>query len=290
MINRLQTTFLTSFSSPVIHDKVYWKGIAILGAFGSSLVLAFYLYSRVPVKTDIKTILPAPPLTAKQVRIQKYQNMIQNLLLPNEYLGNAIDNGDCFYHALSQALEQIGVHKTAKELRMNISNCLQDPNYRKSFKLHMERDQRGLESFEKYQKYVGYTNDELTQLRVRDPDAPVGPYWGDPSREGLLLCQVYNFNLRIISAGFRENEIENDPEYKKWAQAKAEVAEDAHIFQDFEKNVQNRLVELYSRDDLYYIGDDTYPTGDFYQNTCTLALFENHFVPVLQRKQAASQT
>ncbi|MBP7074494.1 MAG: hypothetical protein KBA81_03825 [Rhabdochlamydiaceae bacterium] len=283
MTNRVQATFLTSFSSPVKHDKVYWKGIAILGAFGSFLVLAFYLYGRLSVKTDIKPNLPAPSLTAKQVRKQKLEALIQSMLSPNEYLGEAIDNGDCFYHALSNALEQIGVHKTPKELRMNISSCLQDSNHQLTFKHHIEQDSRGVESFEKYQKYVGYTNEELTQLRFIDLDAPTGPYWGDPSREGLLLCQMYGFNLRIISAGFQENKVENDPGYKKWVQAKEEAPEGAPILQTYEDEIQKRLVELYNQDGFYFTGDDTYPIGDFYQNTCTLALFENHFVPVLQK-------
>lgn len=285
MTNRVQATFLTFFSSPTKHDKVYWKGIAVLGAFGSFLVLAFYLYGRLSVKTDIKPILPGPSLTTKQVRMQKYQSSIQNMLLPNQYLGEAINNGDCFYDALAQALEQIGVKKTLKELRMNISNCLQDSKYQKSFKLHIEGDPTGVESFDQYQKYVGYTNDELTQLRVRDPDAPTGPYWGNPLREGLLLCKIYQFNLRIISAGILENEVRKDPEYKKWAHAKLGVNEDAPIFKVYEENIQNRLIQLYSQDNLYYTGDETYPEGDFYQNTCTLALFENHFIPVLQKPQ-----
>ncbi len=265
------------------YDKISWKALAVLGTLGALLMLAYYLHK--PRVSVVKTNEPVAP-TVKTIRVEKLKNKIQKILLPTECLGKAADNGDCFYDALATALKQIGITVSCKKLRLDIAEALNTPKWAEKIKHSISQDPRSIDNFENYQNCVSFTHDELEKLRKTDPQAP-DPYWGGADREGLILCEKYQFNLRIISAGCMETLVENDKEYQKYTKGRAEdldlYSPEAPIHKMNEEKIQNRLIELYQQNHIYYNGDETYPKGAPYERTCTLALYENHFVPVLAK-------
>lgn len=270
-------------------NSITLKAVLILGALGAFLCAAYYLHkSRVsfqkPQQDDKKAALPPSPPTVKQIRFEKLKKLVQRELLETQRLGEAIDNGDCFYDALSQSLAEIGIQKTSTDLRAVIVEYLK--TNAEEMEKDIERDPRGIDTFENYKKYVGYSNDEMTTLLRDDTTISVGSYWGDAAREGVILCRAFKFNLKIIGAGCLESSIESDAVYQKLSGHKTEdqgtFPADAPIHQHNEQMIQERLATLYGEDRFYYVDNDTtYPKGESYTRTCTLALFENHYVPVL---------
>lgn len=83
--------------------------------------------------------------------------------------GQAVDNGDCFYHAFAQSLNEQR-RKTGEkpvtvvELRKQVAKHLND----ESIAQHWSKD--------------------------------VTPVWGNPDREGKALCQIYKVNLCFYAA------------------------------------------------------------------------------------------
>lgn len=221
-------------------------------------------------------------LTVKEIRVEKFLKLIEKKLSDTQYLGKAIDNGDCFYDALSQTLKHIGIDVPPKQMRLDIAKALENSNTATMIEKNISNNFLGIDSFDNYKKYVRYTHEELANLKKMDSKAPDAPYWGSADREGVILCELYKFKIRVLSAGFLESIISNDKKYTTYSdnKSKFEEHEDKTVINTL---IDERLVELYNNDSYYYTGDDSYPTGTLYTNTCTLALCENHFVPVLTK-------
>ena len=271
-------------------DRVHWKAVAVIAVV--SLLFAAVVYnfikSRVsptpppPATTPTNSLL-AQPLTVRDVRKKICLKKIEALLEPGQKLGEAVDSGDCFYDALSQALERIGIHVSQQQLRQDIAQALKDSTIAQKIQLHFEKDPNCMGGFEDYKKYVCYSENELTQLRSTDSEAPSSPYWGVEKREGLILCNKYQFNLRILSASILDDEFSSDETLKDYQCLKEnfEASGDEDGVKMYEEMTKNRLIVLSRDESQYSTGDETYPPNAPYAKTCTLVLYENHFRPVL---------
>ncbi len=294
MIERVTSTIYSSmvaFPDVARRNKITLKAVLILGVLGIFLCTAYYLdKSRIlppkPPIDDKKVDVPPSKPSIKQIRLEKLKRLVQGQLLQNQYLGEANDNGDCFYDALSKSLAQMGIQADPKDLREVIAKHLVDSAHQQQMREDIEADPRGVDSFDNYKKYVCYTNDEMIALNKKSSETPAASYWGSAEREGIILCHALQFNLRVVSAGYLESEISNDKEYTELSEKKdedlASYPPDAPIHEYNEENIRARLIALYGQDKFYYVGEGTnYPQEAPYTKTCTLALFENHYIPVL---------
>lgn len=287
--NHLPDCQISSFSLPK-GDKIQRNVVAIFVILGMAFSISFYLLrSRVTKiqgsnlsKTETKiSEIVTPQRSGKTIRTGKFQELVQSLLSPGERLGQAIDTGDCFYDALSQTLKKIGVNISTEQLRRDIADALEDSKLAEQVNVNIEKDSQGIKSFADYKKYVRYSKQELIKLKETDFEAPEDPYWGDPKREGVFLCNKYGFRLRILSAGLIEGKINEDHALKLYRRNKEKIeTENDPSMLHFEGLIQQRLAELYEDDQNYFTSDET--IGDSkHTKLCSVALFENHFRPIL---------
>jgi hypothetical protein len=217
----------------------------------------------------------ASSLTSKDIQKIRCKERIEAELKSGEMLGEAMDNGDCFYHSLSLLL---GV--PIEDLRKDIVDALKDERWRAHLKKEIDGDSRGRVNFDYYSLHVG-----VSHQTARD----TVPIWGHPSTEGPILCEKYKFNLKVLKAGVIDTGFENDEELKRLRQQKEEnlrkYKEGTPLYQDvedsFEFQIQCCLRELYKHPGtIYFIEDELVTTEPPYSRTLTLALFCKHFVPV----------
>ncbi len=239
-------------------------------------------------KTDeLKNIPPAlvtPPIapikekTGLEIQKEQCAALIQKKLGPNEYMGTAIDNGDCFYDAIAQLLIKEGP-ATVQSLRKDIKEALKDPAWEAHLKAKLKENPVGLGSFEDYVQNVS----PISGAESRDP------LWGDASREGVILCKKYGFNLRVLGAGLLVGAIKGDKKLKDLKEnhhkrlRDFEGEDNTKMKETYKKDVKAIRRELYKDPDFYFVSEDIYPKNHRYQKTLTIALFSNHFVPVLTR-------
>jgi len=228
-------------------------------------------------------------------RKKKLIEKIQELITSDQKVGQAIDSGDCFYDAIAQALSEIGIQVSVKELRVIVSEAVQQEPWSSEIPKSMESEYGGIDHFEQYKKYVQYTNDELIQLKKQEnTDVPTAPIWGDPQREGAILSEKYDFELRVISAGFNETYINEDGQYQELKQKKKttekyweengglDQEEARSSMRTCENLMQERRNELYLKlDEAYWTDDKTSFTG--HSKLCTIAIYDNHFIPILKK-------
>ncbi|MGH2612527.1 MAG: hypothetical protein ACRDFB_05700 [Rhabdochlamydiaceae bacterium] len=286
------TNRLPTFRSLPKYDNISLKALAILGAFGTLLTFAYYLHqSRVSIKkTDELTADEMALLTAEQVRTKKCELLVKRKLNSTCHLGKISNNEDSFYEALSQSLQSAqssweDKHKTnatPESLRTNIFDYFKTGNQDAT---KTGFDFTGIDLFKKYKQYVGYTASELTELRKTDSNAPATPYVATAPREGVILCNLHQFNLKIISITCLNNEIENDKELKdlrSTQSANLQKSPNENLLHKADEiKIQNHRKFLYNQHEFYVFNSTSYPTCSSYSTMCTLAFYENHFVPML---------
>ena len=113
------------------------------------------------------------------------EDLCRFLKLPNGYLiGTAVDNGDCFFDALAQALNQIynTQQHTIKTLRLHCHNFYRA--HKDEVDQWNEADYQGIDRGDDYY-FIQYTKFELDRDFNRRP-----PIWGRPEIEGRMLCHI----------------------------------------------------------------------------------------------------
>ncbi len=253
--------------------------IAGLCAIATFRVYVAYVASRIstpPPPPAPITVLPSiEGMNGSQIKKAVCEIKIGKLLEPNQVLGTAIDNGDCFYDALAKLLRAQG-HETitVQTLRSDIQEALRNPQWNKHLQEKVRQDPRGIGSFEEYCRDVGKSADQIT------------PIWGDAKREGVILCEKYKFNLRILQAGLIEGNVLGDADLTMLKGLKEFLQKhdpSNSLIETHEANYQARFRELCNLAANYYTLVQIVPKENAYPNTLTIALFGDHFVPVLSR-------
>jgi hypothetical protein len=248
-------------------------GLCVIATFRVLVTLAA---SYIPPTNSNNSSPIKKEKTGTEIRKEQCEMLIRELLTPHQELGAAINNGDCFYDAIAQLLQIIGINATVESLRKDISAALTDPRWVEHLRKKVEQDPRGIGSFEEYSKQVVYTPTKQGETEHKDP------IWGDPSREGVILCEKYKFNLRILKAGVMEGNIEGDIDLQIYKNLRDQTA-DQKLLQTYENDVQARYRQLYADLKNYYSDEENIPLGKPYPLTLTIVLFGEHFLPVITR-------
>jgi len=111
----------------------------------------------------------------------KTQNFLKNYISAEFALGEAYDNGDCFFDSLVQILNQNRNTEpyTIKDLRIQCYNYYLE-NKAEIDRLN-EEDNAGLDQNDYY--FIQYTTEECYQFNKRSP------VWGRATIEGQILCR-----------------------------------------------------------------------------------------------------
>lgn len=230
-----------------------------------------------PAPKSIHALPSIEGMTAGQIKKALCEAMVRLSLEPNQDLGEAIDNGDCFYDAIAQLLKAQGVDATVQSLRTDIQEALKNPEWRRHLEDKVRQDPRGIGSFDQYCLEVGLVIDQ------RGTKAPV---WGDAGREGIILCDKYKFNLRVLQAGLIEGNILGDEQLMTSSNLKQYLQEHEPsnpLIATHEANYQARYRELCNTPANYYPFEQIVPKDSPHPVTLTIALFGDHFVPVVSR-------
>ena len=175
------------------------------------------------------------------LRTLKTLSMIEKKLAEkNKICGKAIDNGDCFWDAFAQALSRVlGKNITNKDLREKVSQEVhrldKGPEEENWVKKMMKTDP--MDTYEDYRDCVAFTCDENKKIGKL-------PVWGQEKRDGVIICNLYQVNLKVYGAGLLD--------------------EDGSL--DDENN--------------FYTQEDDYPNEQPYPQTVEIAIYPGHFVPV----------
>lgn len=287
--NQSISNSFTQIFSPLTY-RVHWKALAVIVVVGLLFsTFAYYLIKfRVsstppPLATNSTQLPSAPPLTVRDIRKKICLKKIEAMLEPGQKLGEAIDSGDCFYDALSQTLQKIGMSVSQQQLRLDIATALENPDIAQKIQEQIKKDPRGIKSFEDYKKYVCHSKSELDQIRLTDSEAPSAPHWGVEDREGTILCDKYKFNLRVLSVGLLDDEFKSDKTLENYQNVREQFENEGNqaLVEHYDDLIQQRLKPLSQDESQYYTDETIYPPDAPYPKTCTLVLYENHFRPVL---------
>jgi hypothetical protein len=251
--------------------------VAALCAIATFRAVVAFAASRIstsPPPPAPITVLPSiEGMDGSQIKNAICEIKIRELLEPNQVLGTAIDNGDCFYDALAKLLRAQGNETiTVQTLRTDIQEALSNSQWRQHLQEKVERDPRGIGSFEDYCRDVGKSADQII------------PIWGDAKREGVILCEKYKFNLRILQAGLIEGKVLGDEEITMLKGVKKHLQKyepSNPSLATHEASFQARFRELCNLAANYYTLVQIVPNENTYPVTLTVALFGDHFVPVL---------
>lgn len=248
--------------------------IADLCAIATFRALVALVASRISPKSDE---LPPPPVVQKngsEIRKEQCRALIESRLISSTQLGTAVDNGDCFYHSIAQLL---GGGATVASLRNDINEALRLPRWAAHLREKVTTHPIGIGTFEQYRQDVAKTADQMGNQ---------GPVWGDAKREGIILCEKYGFNLLILKAGFIDSAIEGDREIQRLQRDKDQYARaypNSSLLKGYEEDIQTRCRAHYSNPNNYYTEDEFVPKDRSYSRTLIIALFDNHFIPVVPR-------
>ncbi len=281
-------------------DKTSW---AVLSALGLLAALSCYLISRAYSKKGKGDLSPtekkATKIVVKPETLQSILKSIQwdackkanrQFLASNErfwdqQIGEAAYNGDSFYDALAQVMRNQGVDASIQSLRQGIVTDLKDPEIERVVKSYLGPNKETPDTavtklFENYKKYVGYSHDELQQLRKEDPEAPQDAIEGNLYINSELFCKRYKINLIVIYSRVPQTVLNED-------------ATLASLMSQMEKadSVSRSLGSLYTKriEQLIETEVYTYPRDIRYADRYTLALCQDHFVPVFE-DQAEKKT
>jgi hypothetical protein len=174
--------------------------------------------------------------------IKSLQKLEKDLALLGKVHGSAVDNGDCFWHAFAQGLSAfLGREVTIKELRKKVSEEIlrldKRPNQENWVKKMMIDDY--MDTYEQYRDRVAFTCGEVLEKGW------LAPIWGQEKRDGVILCQLYQVNLKVYSVG---------------------------CINDHPSQMED--------EENFYSGEDDFPKNQPYESTVEIALYTGHFLPV----------
>lgn len=185
--------------------------------------------NKIPLNPNPKKVSP---------RTVKCLDKLQEVLsTTSRYYGQAIDNGDCFFDAFAQSLNQVqSKNLTVKDLRLAVKEYLENLKDTKWIEeLLNVSSAKPKCSYEDFKDKVGYAGDQIDYA-----------LWGEERIEGVILCRLYNVNLKVYEVGVYSEEAS-----------------------EIEKNEN------------YWIGEDNvYPINEKYEQIVEIALYPHHFIPV----------
>lgn len=188
-------------------------------------------------------IIDGKPVSLRTLNCLKKLEGVLKLL--RKKAGIAKNNGDCFWDAFAQRLSVILRQPiTVQELRQKVSCYVQQldkgPDEENWVKRMIKKEYAPMDTYENYRDRVAYDADEA--LRRELPSA----IWGQEKRDGVILCRLYQVNLKVYEVGY----FDDDP--SKMTDMKNYWDSDARI----------------------------YPQSEIYPHSVEIALYPGHFVPV----------
>lgn len=119
--------------------------------------------------------------------------------------GKAIDNGDCFYDAVAQAitsqLSNSNKPNTVKSLRLLCANYLYKLNAEKpknNWVMESIEEDKGIDSYQDHLTSLQYTQEEMTKFKFESKALSGYAIWGKPHIEGRILATQLEIKLHII--------------------------------------------------------------------------------------------
>lgn len=179
--------------------------------------------------------------------------------------GKAIDNGDCFYHVFAQVLNPI-LKKQGKELvtviklRSQVSQALKEPKTAEWVAKVCENANVAPQGYEKYAKEVHLAH-----------NSGIIPQWGNPTRDGKILSEIYKVNMDVILADI--GGIEKKPAKKLLTGKVGELNKflDTSEKCTFGKDPNESLT----------VANAT--------NTVTMVVYQGHYLPVFDKAEVAPE-
>ena len=175
-----------------------------------------------------------------------HEKLTQELNVVGKELGKAVDNGDCLLDSFGQGLSKhLGREVTIKELRLQLSAFIQKldqgPDSANWFKQAKQKEYAASDTYEDVRDRIAFDCAESLEKGFI-------PIWPQEWLEGVILCRLYQVNLRVYTAGC--------------------------IDEDSEKM---------GYEDNYYSGEQDYPAHEHYPHTIEMALWPPHFMPVWKK-------
>lgn len=160
--------------------------------------------------------------------------------------GEAVDNGDCFWHAFAQQLSiilkrEVTIEELRKKVSEEVSRLDQGPDEENWVKAVMKGDT--MDSYEEYRDEVAFTCDEVLKRGLAKP------IWGREGRDGKILTQLYQVNLKVYFVGY----------------------------------LKDKLSKMDNKSNFYW-GIEDIPSDLSYSQTVEIALYPGHFLPVNNSK------
>lgn len=171
--------------------------------FNESDLEKFFIEIEKKILAETCTSIPQE-INRKGLSFLSEEKLRVLLKLPRHLeIGTAIDNGDCFFDALAQALNTIRMPQklyTNKSLREACYQYYLD--HKDEVNQRHNKDYNGIDQKDNY-SYIRYTKEELDSLF--DQRAPI---WGRYHVEGILLCNQLALNSIHVIELFNNVEME----------------------------------------------------------------------------------
>lgn len=176
------------------------------------------------------------------------KRLIQTLKEKGKILGEAIDNGDCFFDAFAQSINKLlNLKHTVNTLRSLVSQLANDLHKASNGQNWIKDQLRGDYSLT-YETY-------LTDIQF-GADFRVGPFWGIHKVCGRLLSDHFKVNLVVYDQDV------SDPL----------SGEDLRAIQENDPNFVEEII--------YSEGETGYPADLAYPQTVEMGLYPGHYMPV----------
>lgn len=144
---------------------------------------------KAPTPEFVKKDPENPPLRTKKC----IERLDKELVEQNLMRGNAIDNGDCFYDAFSQALEETtGTKTTVEQLRKDVEEETKVFTGIKDNWIEVQLKKCSLCTYEEFLETVSISF-------AKNPNK--ARVWGRPSIDGQILCRKYGVSLKMHGVG-----------------------------------------------------------------------------------------
>lgn len=191
-------------------------------------------------------------LKGKNVSKRTYKcvkRLEKELTAIGKFLGNSQDSGDCFWDAFSQSLSQQQETKvTVKELRQKVSDYAQQLDKGDDHDNWIKKMMKGNWIGETYEEYLNKVSLTCEECKEKNMSSPI---WGVEQRDGAILCNLFQLNLKVYAVGC----IEDDIAY------------------------------LDKEDNFYFISEDYPPNSKNadQKKTIEMAIYPGHFLPVFTK-------
>ncbi|BBI17397.1 hypothetical protein [Neochlamydia sp. S13] len=146
---------------------------------------------RLPISSNDPSSKPK-----RSIKDRCLERLKGDLAAINKEYGTAIDDGDCFFDAFAQALnKKLNGNLTLTDLRRKVSEYVNTlPSQDNWIKNSLEEEYGNIDSYESYVKGVKYNSSEAEKHGGY-------PIWGKSEIEGVILCHLYQVNLKVYEVG-----------------------------------------------------------------------------------------